>query len=127
MASASASLDPLDEDWLPSEPGSESATSPMFFKRHDSLDARQIDSSPDNSLTDMAHISHPVNTHVAPIVINAPPVKLVTAAPSESDDGCAIGFIGLFFSTFFGGHTADWASPKDQYTYFRDFGMWINS
>lgn len=31
---------------------------------------------------------------------------------------------GLFFSTFFGGEDASWASPKDQHTYFRNFRMW---
>jgi len=55
-------------------------------------------------------------------------------APSTSDDvanaekaaNCGVGFIGLFFSTFFGGHTADWATPKDQVTYYKDFEMWAN-
>ncbi|CCM04522.1 uncharacterized protein FIBRA_06703 [Fibroporia radiculosa] len=36
-------------------------------------------------------------------------------------------FTGLFFSTFFGGHDPDWASPKDQYTWFKDFSMTINN
>lgn len=30
-------------------------------------------------------------------------------------------------STFFGGHETSWASPKDQYSYFKDFGMTINA
>lgn len=58
-----------------------------------------------------------------------------------------VGFIGLFFrwensyytlsfweqslvvdkcSTFFGGHEQNWATPKDQYSYFKDFAMSIN-
>jgi hypothetical protein len=50
------------------------------------------------------------------------------AAPaSQATQDCSIGFIGLFFSTFFGGHTADWAPSSDQYTYFKDFQMWINA
>lgn len=54
------------------------------------------------------------------------------------------GFTGIFFrlvfilfkvvdlisirysSTFFGGHTADWATPKDQYAWFKDFAMSVN-
>jgi len=50
------------------------------------------------------------------------------AAPaSQATQGCSIGFIGLFFSTFFGGHTADWSPSSDQYTYFKEFQMWINA
>jgi len=32
---------------------------------------------------------------------------MVITAPPSSNDDCQIGFIGLFFSTFFGGHTPD--------------------
>ncbi|WRT67512.1 uncharacterized protein IL334_004484 [Kwoniella shivajii] len=39
---------------------------------------------------------------------------------------CERGFIGLFFSTFFGGHTESWASPREQNTYFRNFRIRIN-
>ncbi|WWC69085.1 uncharacterized protein I206_103021 [Kwoniella pini CBS 10737] len=39
---------------------------------------------------------------------------------------CERGFVGLFFSTFFGGHTETWASPKEQNTYFRNFRIRIN-
>jgi hypothetical protein len=45
---------------------------------------------------------------------------------TKSDSCAPVGFLGLFFSTFFGGHTAEWASPKDQHTYFKDFAMWVN-
>jgi hypothetical protein len=31
------------------------------------------------------------------------------------------GFSGMFFSTFFGGHDAEWASPRDQYAWFDSF------
>ncbi|KAF4578354.1 hypothetical protein EYR36_000161 [Pleurotus pulmonarius] len=34
-----------------------------------------------------------------------------------------VGFIGLFFSTFFGGHEQKFATPRDQYTWFKDFSM----
>lgn len=46
---------------------------------------------------------------------------------SQTSSDCSIGFIGLFFSTFFGGHTADWSPSNDQYTYFKEFSMWINA
>ncbi|KIJ95125.1 polysaccharide lyase family 14 protein [Laccaria amethystina LaAM-08-1] len=34
-----------------------------------------------------------------------------------------IGFIGIFFSTFFGGHEAKYATPTDQYVWFNGFTM----
>lgn len=34
-----------------------------------------------------------------------------------------IGFIGIFFSTFFGGHEAKYATPIDQYVWFNGFSM----
>ncbi|TFY64214.1 hypothetical protein EVJ58_g2772 [Rhodofomes roseus] len=36
-----------------------------------------------------------------------------------------VGFTGLFFSTFFGGHEQEYASPKDQYAWFSNFSMSI--
>lgn len=38
-----------------------------------------------------------------------------------------VGFIGLFFSTFFGGHEQQYATPRDQYVWFKDFAMSYNS
>ncbi|WWC70161.1 uncharacterized protein I206_104109 [Kwoniella pini CBS 10737] len=66
-----------------------------------------------------------------PIILKSPPGQIVKSPEDlqnnvQAQSGCGVGFIGLFFSTFFGGHTQDWASPKDQYTYFKDFKMWIN-
>ncbi|WWC62149.1 uncharacterized protein I303_104741 [Kwoniella dejecticola CBS 10117] len=71
------------------------------------------------------------NSLQQPIILKSPPGQIVKSHEDlksgiQSQYGCGVGFIGLFFSTFFGGHTQDWASPKDQYTYFRDFKMWIN-
>lgn len=59
------------------------------------------------------------------------PLKVQSASddlPIGAEDAanCGVGFIGLFFSTFFGGHTSDWATPKDQYTYYKDFQMWVS-
>ncbi|KAF8321780.1 hypothetical protein DL93DRAFT_2163364 [Clavulina sp. PMI_390] len=39
----------------------------------------------------------------------------------------AFGFTGIFFSTFFGGHDPTWETPKDQYMWFKGFGLEINS
>ncbi|KAJ6500730.1 hypothetical protein C8R45DRAFT_1092803 [Mycena sanguinolenta] len=34
-----------------------------------------------------------------------------------------VGFIGIFFSTFFGGNGARYATPRDQYAWFKDFAL----
>ncbi|CAE6452980.1 unnamed protein product [Rhizoctonia solani] len=36
------------------------------------------------------------------------------------------GFSGIFFSTFFGGHTPNFATPKDQKIWFKDFSLTVN-
>ncbi|KAI0062066.1 hypothetical protein BV25DRAFT_1991733 [Artomyces pyxidatus] len=44
----------------------------------------------------------------------------------SEQDSDPIGFSGIFFSTFFGGHEKDFATPKDQWVWFRDFSLSIN-
>ncbi|KND04922.1 polysaccharide lyase family 14 protein [Spizellomyces punctatus DAOM BR117] len=34
-----------------------------------------------------------------------------------------VGFVGIEFETFFGGSDSSWATPKDQYVYFRGFSL----
>ncbi|KAF7441236.1 hypothetical protein PC9H_001585 [Pleurotus ostreatus] len=41
----------------------------------------------------------------------------------QADSSEPVGFIGLFFSTFFGGHEQKFATPRDQYAWFKDFSM----
>jgi hypothetical protein len=36
-----------------------------------------------------------------------------------------VSFIGIDFETFFGGATSDWATPIEQYSYFKDFKLRI--
>eukprot|EP00914_Ancora_sagittata_P001308 GHVO01003456.1.p1 GENE.GHVO01003456.1~~GHVO01003456.1.p1 ORF type:complete len:532 (+),score=32.44 GHVO01003456.1:160-1596(+) len=56
------------------------------------------------------------------------------AEPSSSSSGAGVtsglgfevGFSGLFFSTFFGGHEKEWASPKDQNVWFKGFKVAVN-
>ncbi|KAF8265311.1 hypothetical protein EI94DRAFT_1804551 [Lactarius quietus] len=45
------------------------------------------------------------------------------AAVVAHEDGEPIGFKGIFFSTFFGGHDKEWATPKDQFVWFKDFEL----
>ncbi|KAJ7765793.1 hypothetical protein B0H16DRAFT_402523 [Mycena metata] len=37
-----------------------------------------------------------------------------------------ISFLGIFFSTFFGGHGSEYATPKDQNVWFKDFDLVLN-
>ncbi|KAG6826388.1 hypothetical protein H0H92_015998 [Tricholoma furcatifolium] len=46
---------------------------------------------------------------------------------SIESQGELVGFTGLFFCTFFGGHEPRFASPKDQYAWFKDFSMSYNN
>ncbi|TEB31469.1 hypothetical protein FA13DRAFT_1791698 [Coprinellus micaceus] len=55
---------------------------------------------------------------------NNMPVGIQGAAPQR--EGNSIGFVGLFFSTFFGGHDEKYATPKDQYVWFKDFALSYN-
>ncbi|KAI0277152.1 hypothetical protein BC826DRAFT_1087760 [Russula brevipes] len=48
----------------------------------------------------------------------------LAGATQETDD--PIGFQGVFFSTFFGGHHKTFATPKDQFVWFKDFALYIN-
>lgn len=50
---------------------------------------------------------------------------IVQEAVTEEGDR-PIGFIGLFFSTFFGGHEPQYATPRDQYVWFKDFAISLN-
>lgn len=52
----------------------------------------------------------------------SPPIVLAADRPEA-----AFGFTGIFFSTFFGGHDPSWATPKDQYIWFKDFALIINN
>jgi hypothetical protein len=57
---------------------------------------------------------------------HAQPNTLQSAGNKAGKENAA-GFAGIFFSTFFGGHDADWASPKDQYVWFDSFeiNVWV--
>jgi len=57
------------------------------------------------------------------------PLVLDARNPKSSAVGSngVVGFVGIFFSTFFGGHEADFATPEDQMTYFKDFEVIINA
>ncbi|WWC94571.1 hypothetical protein V866_001418 [Kwoniella sp. B9012] len=96
------------------------------------LSNKSIVIHPEPVVAQQAYEAQSQSQSLQPVILKSPPGQ-VMKSPEEmknhiqSQTPCGVGFIGLFFSTFFGGHTSDWASPKDQYTYFRDFKMWINN
>ncbi|KAH8995795.1 hypothetical protein EDB86DRAFT_3159440 [Lactarius hatsudake] len=69
---------------------------------------------------------------------NAGPRNVAAVSPARADrradavphvareDGEPIGFKGIFFCTFFGGHDKEWATPKDQFVWFKNFELSIN-
>ncbi|KAF7290466.1 hypothetical protein MKEN_01499100 [Mycena kentingensis (nom. inval.)] len=46
-----------------------------------------------------------------------------TSDQSATKSGAPAGFLGIFFSTFFGGHGSTYVTPYDQYVWFKDFGL----
>ncbi|KAI1791522.1 hypothetical protein LXA43DRAFT_1082589 [Ganoderma leucocontextum] len=69
----------------------------------------------------------PTHTKTAYVVAmetgaGVPPAGAIAMQATEP-----VGFSGLFFSTFFGGHERKYATPKDQFTWFKDFAMTINA
>ncbi len=55
------------------------------------------------------------------------PKNYANSKRDSSDPQPAFGFSGIFFSTFFGGHDQSWASPVDQYAWFKDFKVAVNA
>ncbi|PCH38571.1 polysaccharide lyase family 14 protein [Wolfiporia cocos MD-104 SS10] len=83
--------------------------------------------------TTVAVPASPVTQTVIPYVTSTSTVY-PTATPTditmlieEAGNPEPVPFTGLFFSTFFGGHEPEYATPKDQYAWFQDFSMTINS
>ncbi|KAJ8093470.1 hypothetical protein PM082_020327 [Marasmius tenuissimus] len=56
--------------------------------------------------------------------VGTKPPSLATPEPPVAGP---VGFAGIFFSTFFGGHEPGWASPRDQYVWFKDFSVIRNA
>ncbi|KAG1778377.1 hypothetical protein EV702DRAFT_1196372 [Suillus placidus] len=65
-------------------------------------------------------------TRETPTILVADRISVLSNSTSDSSDEPAVGFVGLFFSTFFGGHGNGWATPKQQYTWFKDFAITRN-
>ncbi|KIK82254.1 polysaccharide lyase family 14 protein [Paxillus rubicundulus Ve08.2h10] len=62
-------------------------------------------------------------TLVGMVYPTAAPAATVIALDANEGTRQPAEFIGLFFSTFFGGHGEEYATPKDQYTWFKDFAI----
>ncbi|KZP13818.1 polysaccharide lyase family 14 protein [Athelia psychrophila] len=93
---------------------------------HDPLashQARQVPAQvPIVTTTAIAAVSPVITTAAAPVA------TAVLFALQEDEVEAAtipqpIGFSGIFFSTFFGGHESQYATPRDQYAWFRGFAM----
>ncbi|KAJ7118968.1 hypothetical protein C8R44DRAFT_878495 [Mycena epipterygia] len=69
-----------------------------------------------------------VETTTTSTLLSTVPVypTLVPGSEEAAPRSGPIGFIGIFFSTFFGGHGAPYATPRDQYVWFKDFDLIFN-
>jgi hypothetical protein len=90
-------------------------------------DAASPASDDTSSASASASSSIPPFATSSPLLTQSNDSDNMTMSAEEQAAACGVGFIGLFFSTFFGGHTTDWATPKDQYTYYKDFEMWVSN
>ena len=85
----------------------------------------------------------------AAVAVAAPPLVTALGLSAAAPAPAPIGFTGLFFrcasgspphacylvrltdalarSTFFGGHEPKYATPRDQFTWFKDFAMTANA
>ncbi|KAF9228980.1 hypothetical protein BS17DRAFT_763616 [Gyrodon lividus] len=70
-------------------------------------------------------VTRPPVQKTVPAVEVAYPTAAPNAAVLDDSEGTQLPaeFLGLFFSTFFGGHGEEYATPKDQYTWFKDFAI----
>ncbi|RPD59295.1 hypothetical protein L226DRAFT_488914 [Lentinus tigrinus ALCF2SS1-7] len=68
----------------------------------------------------------PTTTETVYVMAMETGVPVGLSGLSKLADREPVGFTGLFFSTFFGGHEPKFATPKDQFSWFKDFSMTIN-
>lgn len=69
----------------------------------------------------------PTATMTTVVYPSATPNDIMFAIEDVEEASQPVRFTGLFFSTFFGGHEPEFATPKDQYAWFKDFSMTINN
>ncbi|KAJ8468833.1 hypothetical protein ONZ45_g17099 [Pleurotus djamor] len=89
----------------------EDSDSPLVVGAQSIMEIDDIDDGPEDS-DDM---------ETSDGIMENPPLYLHEA--QEAKPGRPVGFVGLFFSTFFGGHDEKYATPRDQYVWFKDFAM----
>lgn len=65
----------------------------------------------------------------SPIILSSTPAETSSIIPTPTIEHTVplVGFVGLFFSTFFGGHEDQYATPRDQFAWFKDFQITYNS
>ncbi|PPQ82372.1 hypothetical protein CVT25_008333 [Psilocybe cyanescens] len=58
---------------------------------------------------------------------SATPTVMVRSSEANSLKESEVKFVGIFFSTFFGGHEPKYATPQDQHVWFKDFSLTYNA
>ncbi|KAF8550910.1 hypothetical protein OG21DRAFT_1478362 [Imleria badia] len=75
----------------------------------------------------LANRKNDKSTPKAAVIVDPPTTtaRRVTPITLDEDEDAPqpAEFLGLFFSTFFGGHGKKYATPKEQYTWFKDFAI----
>ncbi|KAJ7700842.1 hypothetical protein B0H17DRAFT_213241 [Mycena rosella] len=81
------------------------------------------------AVTDIIPTTPPVAETTTTTTLFATVTVYPTLAPGSEQTAprtVPVGFIGIFFSTFFGGHGPAYATPRDQYVWFKDFVLVFN-
>ena len=79
-----------------------------------------------NNVQNMARSHNAVLTPQSYAIASSGPFASSGPAVLAAGHQPAFGFTGIFFSTFFGGHDPSWATPKDQYIWFKGFALTVN-
>jgi hypothetical protein len=112
LPTPSPSISPSQSQYqLPSPSSSLSPSSP-------SPSAYSPSRSPSSKAADVENSSDPEQS---------PSIEAVPIPSPSGSSGKLLGFTGIFFSTFFGGHEAQWASPSDQHAFFTGFSLRTNA
>ncbi|RDB19187.1 hypothetical protein Hypma_013641 [Hypsizygus marmoreus] len=101
---------------------------PMYQSQHE-FAVHVVPTEPESLEMPVSVVGPADGTSAAPVqdMMEIFPARVPIALQKAQRPGHPVEFVGLFFSTFFGGHDPRYATPKEQYVWFKDFAMSCNS
>ncbi|GBE88921.1 polysaccharide lyase family 14 protein [Sparassis crispa] len=80
-----------------------------------------------SKVTLLVRLNNPVDNANGQVTLYHDDVEALHESNLQYRNSSVVDIGGLFFSTFFGRSTSDWAPPSDMHAYFRNFEMWAAS